>query len=60
MDRHLSEFRALDLWENPEYSGKLGGEQVYDLILAATGNKEAAQKAGSQRAKDRMDLGLKP
>ena len=60
LDANLPVIKALALLDNPEYSGQLDAVGFYDLMLAATENEEQAQKAGSKRAADRQEIGLKP
>lgn len=57
---NLEHLRALDLYENPEYSGQLDSERLFDLVMMATGDERKARAAMQARATSRMDHGERP
>lgn len=47
-------------WEqlcNPEYSGRLGAVGMYDLLIRAGYDHDAAQEAANKRGWDRLAAG---
>lgn len=52
------EVQAWRMLHDPEVMGKLTGQQVEELSLAAGYGKKAAEKAGLDRRWERMKAGL--
>ena len=51
---HIPTMQSLRILSDPQVSGLLEPEDLYDLILESTGDIEQAQKATSDRQWDNM------
>jgi len=54
----LESAKAWETLHNPEVSGNLTADGLYELMLAAGWSEQAAQKAGTRRAVERQREGL--
>lgn len=54
----LPRLDALDLLRDAEYAGKLDAEGLFDLVFAATEDRDEASRACARRGMERMRMGL--